>query len=111
MDKKPRVTKNTMKTAARLLKYVTGTYKAEFIIVFVLYPALRHFQHCCVFLYADHAGRLHPALMDQANPQFAGFYKALAVLGAIFIVGVLSAFIYSPSHGPHRTGRAETGKG
>ena len=29
------MSQNTMKTAARLLKYVTGTYKVEFIIVVI----------------------------------------------------------------------------
>ena len=30
---KPAVNKGTLKTAKRLLKYVTGTYKVQFIIV------------------------------------------------------------------------------
>ena len=30
---KPKVTKNTIKTAKRLLGYVTSTYKAQFVLV------------------------------------------------------------------------------
>ena len=31
----PAVTKGTIKTAKRLLKYVTGTYKVQFIVVLI----------------------------------------------------------------------------
>ena len=33
--KQGKMSKNTLKTAGRLLKYVTGTYKKEFVIVIV----------------------------------------------------------------------------
>ena len=34
-NKKSRISKNTLKTAKRLLKYVTETYKVRFILVFI----------------------------------------------------------------------------
>ena len=34
-NQKSGVSKNTAKTAKRLLKYVTGMYKVQFVIVFV----------------------------------------------------------------------------
>ena len=40
-NKKPKLSKNNIATAKRLLKYVTETYKARFILVFV-----------CIFLSA-----------------------------------------------------------
>ena len=35
-DKKSRISKNTLQTAKRLLKYVTETYKLRFFLVFIL---------------------------------------------------------------------------
>ena len=32
---KPKVTKNTIRTAKRLLGYVTGTYKVQFVCVLI----------------------------------------------------------------------------
>ena len=40
-NKKPKLSKNNIATAKRLLKYVTETYKARFILVFI-----------CIFLSA-----------------------------------------------------------
>ena len=34
-QEKPRVNKGTIKTAKRLLGYVTGTYKVQFIVVLI----------------------------------------------------------------------------
>ena len=34
-NKKPKLSKNNIATAKRLLKYVTETYKARFILVFL----------------------------------------------------------------------------
>ena len=34
-NKKPKLSKNNIATAKRLLKYVTETYKARFILVFI----------------------------------------------------------------------------
>lgn len=84
-----------MKTAKRLLKYVTGTYKAEFIIVFV-----------CIILCSVSTISVSLSmkflldyyilpLIGKANPNFAGLYQALAVLACIFILGVVASFLYS----------------
>ena len=40
---KPKLSKDTLKTAKRLLKYVTETYKMRFILVFVCGNDLRVF--------------------------------------------------------------------
>ena len=48
---KPKVTKNTIKTAKRLLGYVTGTYKAQFILVlFCILPSPCHSGSCWMIL-------------------------------------------------------------
>ena len=93
--KQSRVTKNTLKTAARLMKYVTGTYKAEFIVVFVCILLCSIANIAVSFSMKIMLDSYIMPLIGQANPDFAGFYQALAVLGAIFIMGVISSFIYS----------------
>ena len=83
------------KTAKRLLKYVTETYKIQFVVVFV-----------CILLSAIATTAVSLSLryllddfilplIGQKEPNFAGLYQALAVLGCIFLVGVIATFIYT----------------
>ncbi len=83
------------KTAKRLLKYVTETYKIQFVIVFV-----------CILLSAIATTAVSLSLryllddfilplIGQKEPNFVGLYQALAVLGCIFLVGVIATFIYT----------------
>ena len=89
---KPRFNK---KTAKRLMKYVTETYKIQFIVVFI-----------CILLSAIATTAVSLSLryllddfilplLGQQDPNFTELYKALAVLGCIFLVGVLATFIYT----------------
>lgn len=84
-----------MKTAKRLLKYVTGTYKKEFIIVFV-----------CIILCSIATISVSLSmkflldyyilpLVGNANPNFSGLYQAMVVLACIFLLGVVASFLYS----------------
>lgn len=83
------------KTAKRLLKYVTETYKIQFVIVFV-----------CILLSAIATTAVSLSLryllddfilplIGQKEPNFVGLYQALAVLGCIFLAGVIATFIYT----------------
>ena len=83
------------KTAKRLLKYVTETYKLQFVIVFV-----------CILLSAIATTAVSLSLryllddfilplIGQKEPNFAELYQALAVLGCIFLAGVIATFIYT----------------
>lgn len=83
------------KTAKRLLKYVTETYKIQFVVVFV-----------CILLSAIATTAVSLSLryllddfilplIGQKKPNFAELYQALAVLGCIFLVGVIATFIYT----------------
>ena len=83
------------KTAKRLLKYVTETYKIQFVVVFV-----------CILLSAIATTAVSLSLryllddfilplIGQKEPNFAELYQALAVLGCIFLVGVIATFIYT----------------
>ena len=94
-DNKPRVDKNTLQTAKRLLKYVTGTYKVQFTIVFIciIISAVASISVSLSirFLLDDF---IIP-LIGQTEPDFAGLYSALSVLGCIFLAGVIASFIYN----------------
>ena len=89
------INKNTAKTAKRLLKYVTDTYKLQFILVFV-----------CIFISAAASVSVSLSLkfmlddfilplVGQSNPDFTNFYHAMIVLGCIFAAGVIATFIYT----------------
>ena len=53
----PAVTKGTIKTAKRLLGYVIGTYKIQFIVV--LYPDQFHSVHLRIVVAEVSVGRLY----------------------------------------------------
>ena len=86
--KKTRMTQNDIKTAKRLLKYVTEKYKLQFILVFI-----------CILISAVATTAVSLSLryllddfilplIGQKQPDFAGLYKALSVLGCIFLAAV-----------------------
>ena len=94
--KKPsRLSKNTLKTAKRLLKYVTETYKFRFVLVFVciLISSVASISVSLSLKYM--LDDFIIPLIGQESPDFTRFYQALAVLGCIFLMGVLSTFIYT----------------
>ena len=83
MNKKKKLDQNTIQTAKRLLKYMTGTHKIQFIIVFI-----------CIFISSAASIAVSLSLkfllddfiiplIGQTDPNFAELYKALAVLGCI----------------------------
>lgn len=90
MNKKKKLDQNTIKTAKRLLKYMTATYKAQFILVFI-----------CIFISSVASISVSLSLkfllddfiiplIGQTDPNFAELYKALSVLGCIFLLGVIA---------------------
>ena len=94
-NKKPKMTKNDLKTAKRLMKYVTEKYKFQFILVFfcILISAVATTAVSLSLRYLLDDFIL--PLVGQKTPDFAGLYKALTVLGAIFLAGVIATFIYT----------------
>ena len=92
---KPTITKNTIKTAKRLLKYVTSTYKVQFILVLIciLVSSIASISVSLSlrFLLDDY---IIP-LIGHENPDFTELYGALMVLGTIFLCGVLASFLYT----------------
>lgn len=95
MNRKPKVSKENLQTAKRLLKYVTGTYKVRFVIVFIciLLSSIASISVSLSlkFLIDDFIS----PLIGQKDPNFAELYWALAVLGSIFLMGVIATFTYT----------------
>ena len=81
---KPKVTGGTIKTAKRLLRYVTSTYKIQFILVIfcILVSSIASISVSLSlrFLLDDY---IIP-LIGQQNPDYSELYFALTVLGTIF---------------------------
>ena len=94
-QKKRRIDKNTLKTAKRLLGYVTSTYKLRFAAVFVciLMSSIASISVSLSlrFLLDDY---IIP-LIGKQDPNFGELYQALTVLGTIFLCGVIATFIYT----------------
>lgn len=95
MNRKPKVSKENLQTAKRLLKCVTGTYKVRFVIVFIciLLSSIASISVSLSlkFLIDDFIS----PLIGQKDPNFAELYRALAVLGSIFLMGVIATFTYT----------------
>ena len=92
---KPKVSAGTIKTAGRLMKYVTGPYRVQFIIVLICI-LMTSISSIAVslslrFLLDDF---ILP-LVGQQDPNFSELYKAMAVLACIFILGVIASFVYN----------------
>lgn len=107
-NKKPKLSKNNIATAKRLLKYVTETYKARFILVFI-----------CIFLSAVASIAVSLSLkymlddfilplIGQKSPNYTEFYRALAVLGCIFSRRRHRNIYLYPYDGLYRPGRIKT---
>ena len=89
---KPEIKKGTIK---RIMKYITSDYKKELIIVFI-----------CIILssIASVAGSLFlqtlidsyiTPLLDIENPVFTGLLKAIGLMAGIYIVGIITGYLYS----------------
>ena len=74
---------------------MTGTYKVRFVIVFIciLLSSIASISVSLSlkFLIDDFIS----PLIGQKDPNFAELYRALAVLGSIFLMGVIATFTYT----------------
>ena len=99
------MTKKDLQTAKRLMKYMTGKYKFQFILVFfcILISAVATTAVSLSLRYLLDDFIL--PLIGQKSPDFAGLYKALTVLGCVFLAGVAATFYLYKDDGIYRTGR------
>ena len=94
-EKKAKVSKNTFKTAKRLLGYVMSTYKLQIVAVCICIiissVAMISVSLSLKFLLDDF---IIP-LIGLENPDFSELYRAVGVLGIIFLCGVIATFLYT----------------
>ena len=94
-NKNPGKSKNPVQTAKRLMSYIASRYKIQFAIVFV-----------CIIIssVASVAGSLFlqtliddyiTPLLTETAPDFTQLFNTLTKMGAIFLAGILSSWLYS----------------
>ena len=95
--KKPgkRLSAENIATGKRLLKYIMDLYKYRFIMVFIciLLSAVASISVSLSLKYLldDY---IIP-LIGQKSPNYTELYRALTVLGCIFLIGVIATFTYT----------------
>lgn len=91
----PNMVKNKKKTAKRLLKYITKSYKKHLIVVFfcIIISSVAGVAGS-MFLGTLIDDYISPLLLE-SNPVFTGLLKAIITMGIIYLIGVLSTFIYT----------------
>lgn len=87
--------RNTIKTAKRLLGYVTSTYKVQFVLVLIciLISSIATISVSLSLRYL--LDDFIIPLIGQESPNFSELYTALGILGCIFLLGVLATFLYT----------------
>lgn len=81
-------------TVARLMNYVTGTYKFRFaaVLTAILISAAAGVAGSLFLeiLIDDYIG----PLLGVENPTFTGLFRAIGIMGGIYLAGVLSNWLY-----------------
>ena len=95
--KKPgkRLSAENIATGKRLLKYIMDLYKYRFIMVFIciLLSAVASISVSLSLKYL--LDDFIIPLIGQKSPNYTELYRALTVLGCIFLVGVIATFTYT----------------
>ncbi len=82
-------------TIKRLLKAITGKYKVSlvFVFVFIIISAVSTVIGS-IFIQKLVDDYISPLLLS-SNPDFSGLLKAILVMAAIYLVGVVSSLLYN----------------
>lgn len=94
MNKKNGV-KSPMATAKRLFGYIARDFKVRFIFVFVaiVFSALAGVAGS-LFLQILIDNFITPLLIE-AVPDFSGLFRAICIMAGIYLLGVISSFLYN----------------
>ena len=87
--------KNTWKTIKRLLKYVTGTYKVQFVIVCISIVISALVGVLGVQFLKYLIDDFIVPLMGNANPDYSSLLKAVIAMGGLYLIGVISTYLYN----------------
>ena len=87
--------KNPRKTLARLLRYFRGGYAVQFTVVLVciLFSAVANVAGS-MFLRVLIDDYIAPLLL-QASPVFTGLVHAISLMALVYLVGIISTFLYN----------------
>lgn len=87
--------KNPRKTLARLLRYFKGGYAVQFTVVLVciLFSAIANVAGS-MFLRVLIDDYIAPLLL-QASPVFTGLIHAISLMALVYLVGIISTFLYN----------------
>ena len=94
-ENKKNKNKNTFKTVKRLLKYVTGTYKVQFVIVCIsiIISALVSVLGVQFLKYL--IDDFIVPLMGNSNPDYSSLFNAIVAMGVLYLIGVISTYLYN----------------
>ena len=89
------ISKINPKTLKRLLSYITKYYKKQFILVIIciILSAVASVSGS-LFLQTLIDNYITP-LLSTSNPVFTDLFKAICSLGLIYVVGVISTYVYN----------------
>ena len=87
--------KNTIKALKRLLRYVTGTYKLQFVIVCIsiIISALVGVVGVQFIKYL--IDDFITPLIGNSNPDYSSLLNAVIVMGVVYLVGVIATYLYN----------------
>lgn len=90
-----RKSKNPVQTAKRLLSYITGKYRLPLIVVVVsIIISSVASVYGSMFLQTLIDDYISPLLLEN-NPDFSGLFQALSTMACIFLLGIISTWLYN----------------
>lgn len=87
--------KNTFKTLKRLLKYVTSTYKLQFVVVCIsiIVSAIASVLGVQFIKYL--IDDIVTPLIGNGNPDYSNLLQAIIIMAVIYILGIIGAYLYN----------------
>lgn len=89
--------KASSKTARRLVSYVTGQYKMRFaFVLFCIVLSAIAGVAGSLFLQKLIDNYITPLLLE-ANPLFTGLLRAIMIMAGVYLIGIISTYVYNRS--------------
>ena len=87
--------KNTFKTLKRLLKYVTSTYKLQFVVVCIsiIVSAIASVLGVQFIKYL--IDDIVTPLIGNGNPDYSNLLQAIIIMAVIYILGIIGTYLYN----------------
>ena len=87
--------KKAGKTLKRLLKYVTSTYKLQFVIVLISIVISSLVGVAGIQFLKILIDNYITPLIGNVNPDYSSLLTAVIVMGVIYVVGIIATYIYN----------------